>query len=252
MSRALTGQSSVVVAPLSALMQKVVPAALFESYIETISIGDTRDRDLFTEKLMTGGYQRVPLVEKEGEFSLRGNIIDLFPPLYPSPFRMELIGDEIESIRQFDPLTQRSLKEVVDFTLAPAGEVLLSGESKRRVLRNLRSRFNESGVSRARRDRLIDGIEHDLFSLANLQLLPLFYGDLAAGGMTNGLGTLLEYLPTGTAMICESPGVMERAAEETGNEADRIVRKAEDEGKIFLEKEYFLASWEELLGRASS
>ena len=246
LSRILVGQAAVVVTPLSALMERVVPVGIFEHYMENISIGDMRDRGLLADELIAGGYQRTPLVEKAGEFSLRGNIVDIFPPAYSSPFRLELIGDEIESIRQFDPATQRSLQEVVDFTLAPAGEVILSEKSKRRVLRNLRSRFNESGISQSRRSRLIEGIEQDVLSLTNLQLLPLFYEDPETDGMSNGLSTLLDYHPGNPVVICESPGVMEKAAEEAINNADRIARKAEDEGRFFLEKERFLASWDEL------
>lgn len=239
LSRLLSGRPAIVIAPLSALMQKVAPAGIFENYIETISIGDDRDRDRLTEKLSRGGYQRVPLVEQAGEFSLRGYIVDLFPPGHPSPFRMEFVGDEIESIREFDPATQRSRREIVDFVLSPAGEVILSEGSKMRALRNLRTRLNESGVSRTRRERITDALESDVLSLANPQFLPLFYGE-------NGLGTLFQYLSGNTLTICESPGVMEKAAEEAINDADRVARKAEDEGRFFLEKDLFLASWDDI------
>jgi len=239
LSRLLSGRPAIVIAPLSALMQKVAPAGIFENYIETISIGDERDRDRLTEKLSQGGYQRVPLVEQAGEFSLRGYIVDLFPPGHPSPFRMEFVGDEIESIREFDPATQRSRREIVDFVLSPAGEVILSEGSKMRALRNLRTRLNESGVSRTRRERITDALESDVLSLANPQFLPLFYGE-------NGLGTLFQYLPGNTLTICESPGVMEKAAEEAINDADRVARKAVDEGRFFLEKDLFLTSWDDI------
>lgn len=200
-------------------------------------------------KLVEGGYQRVPLVEKAGEFSLRGYIVDLFPSACPFPFRMEFAGDEIESIREFDPATQRSVREVVDLVLPPAGEVILSEESKRRALRNLRARFNESGTSHGRRDRVIDTLENDLLSLANPQFLPLFYGDLDTGDGTNGLNTLFEYLSGNTLIICESPGVMKKAAEESINDTDRVARKAEDEGRFFLEKDLFLTSWDDISRR---
>jgi len=249
LSSILSGRPVVVVAPLNALMQKVARAEIFKGHTETISIGDIRDRDRLAEKLLETGYQRVPLVEQAGEFSLRGYIVDIFPPVSPSPFRMEFAGDEIESIRPFDPATQRSLGEVVDLVLPPAMEVILSGESKRRALRNLRSRLNESGISRTRRERLIDTIENDLGSLANPQFLPLFYTDLDAGDGADGLDTLFEYLPGNTIVLWESPGVMKKAAEENINDADRIARKAEDEGRFFLERDRFLASWDDISRR---
>jgi len=236
LSSLLLGRPVVVVAPLSALMQRVAPAGIFKSHIETISIGDERDRDRLAGKLVEGGYQRVPLVEEAGDFSLRGYIVDIFPPACPSPFRMEFSGDEIESIREFDLATQRSRREVVDFVLPPAGEVILSEESKTRALRNLRTRLNESGISRARRERLIDALESDLGSLANPQLLPLFYGDLDAGDGANGLDTLFEYLPTSSLIVCESPGTMEKAAEGIINDADSFLRRCGDLQKIYMDR----------------
>jgi len=159
---------------------------------------------------------------------------------------MEFVGDEIESIREFDPATQRSRREVVDFVLSPAGEVILSEELKTRALRNLRSRLNEAGISRARRQRLIDTLESDPGSLANPQFLPLFYENLDTGEGGGGLNTLFQYLSGNTLTICESPGVMEKAAEEAINDADRVARKAEDEGRFFLEKDLFLTSWDDI------
>jgi len=251
LSRLLWGRSALIVASLSALIQRVVPRAIFESCMDTISIGDMKDRDLLAHTLTEGGYERVPLVEKEGEFSLRGYIVDIFPPAHPFPFRMEFVGDEIESIREFDPANQRSLREVVDFVLSPACELILSGERKARALRNLRVRLNELDISRTRRERLIDTIGSELLPVANPQFLPLFYGDPDSGDGALRLDTLFEYLPGDTVIISESPAVMEQSAEEALNGVDRIILKAEEEGRFFLEKDRFLTPWEEISRRAS-
>ena len=249
LSRLLSGKPAVVVAPLSALMQKVAPASVFDSYTETISIGDERDRDRLAEKLIEGGYQKVPLVEEAGEFSLRGYIVDVFPPACPYPFRMEFTGNEIESIREFDPGAQRSVREIVDFVLFPAGEVILSKEQKALASRNMRIRVNESSVSGTRGRRLVDALENDLISPANPQLLPLFFEDFCAGNKAKGMDTIFEYLAGNSLIVCESPGVMEKAAEEIINDADRFLRKAEEEGRFYLEKEYFLTSWDDISRR---
>jgi len=252
LSRLLSGKPAVVVAPLGALMQKVAPASVFDSYTETISIGDDRDRDRLAEKLIEGGYQKVPLVEEEGEFSLRGYIVDIFPPACPYPFRMEFTGNEIESIREFDPGAQRSVREIVDFVLFPAGEVILSKEQKALASRNMRIRVNESSVSRTRGRRLVDALENDLISPANPQLLPLFFEDFRADSKAKGMDTIFEYLAGNSLIVCESPGVMEKAAEEIINDADRFLRKAEEEGRFYLEKEYFLTSWDDISRRCNT
>jgi len=247
LSRLLSAKPAVVVAPLSALMQKVAPAKVFNSYAETISIGDERDRDRLSEKLIEGGYRKVPLVENPGEFSLRGYIVDIFPPACPYPFRVEFTGDEIESIRKFNPATQRSEREIVDFILSPAEEIFLSKESKTLAIRNMRIRVNESSVSRKRGKRLIDALENDLISPSNPQLLPLFFEDLHSGGEASGLDTLFEYISENSLIVCESPGVLEKAAEKIVNDTDRFLRKAESEERFYTEREYFQASWDHIV-----
>ena len=72
--RFITGRQGVVVVPLKALMQKIMPQKILEAYIETISIGDTIDRDNLVQKLSQGGYKRVTLVDEKGQFSLRGHV----------------------------------------------------------------------------------------------------------------------------------------------------------------------------------
>ncbi|HPQ43553.1 MAG TPA: transcription-repair coupling factor [Syntrophales bacterium] len=252
LSRLLSGKPFVAVAPLNALMQKVAPAEIFERYTETISIGDERDRDRLAQKLIEGGYQKVPMVEEAGEFSLRGYIIDIFPPACPYPFRMEFTGDEIESIREFDPITQRSVREIVDFVLIPAGEVILSKESKALAVRNMRVRLNESNVSNTKRRKIVDAFENDLISPANPQLLPLFFEDFSADNKEKGLATLFEYLAGNSLIVSESPGVLEKAAEEIVNDVDRFLRKAEENERFYLDSNYFLASWRDITRNYSS
>ncbi|HQB31523.1 MAG TPA: hypothetical protein PLO86_12195, partial [Syntrophales bacterium] len=112
--RLLAGGPAVVVASLEALLSRVAPRKAVEGYVETLFLGDRRDRDGLAAKLQEGGYRRVPLVEREGEFSVRGNIVDFHWTGGEKPFRIEFSGDEIESIRTFDPATQRSKEEQLE------------------------------------------------------------------------------------------------------------------------------------------
>ncbi|HOW56459.1 MAG TPA: hypothetical protein PKZ12_00540, partial [Smithellaceae bacterium] len=86
---------AVVVAPLAAVAQKVMPFSEFQNYLQIISTGDSLPREEFCRKLIAGGYKNVGLVEEKGEFSLRGSIIDVFSPAEKNPVRMELFGDEV-------------------------------------------------------------------------------------------------------------------------------------------------------------
>ena len=120
LSRLLLETPAVVIASLEAALQKVVPVGIFGEYLRTISLGDILERDAFLATLIEGGYKGVSLVEEKGEFSVRGHILDIFPLTRTRPVRMEFVGDEVESIREFDPVTQRSQQEVIDFVLSPA------------------------------------------------------------------------------------------------------------------------------------
>ena len=84
----------------------------------------TLDRQECLERLLRCGYHQVDLVEEWGDFGVRGGIIDLFPPHLPRPIRLEFMGDEIESLREFDPATQRSLRAVGQVTVVPLREFI--------------------------------------------------------------------------------------------------------------------------------
>ena len=84
----------------------------------------TIERQEFIERLLRCGYHQVDLVEEWGDFGVRGGIIDLFPPHLPRPIRLEFMGDEIESLREFDPATQRSLRAVEQVTIVPLREFI--------------------------------------------------------------------------------------------------------------------------------
>src|SRR5579883_1262883 len=101
----------VIVAPMAAIVQSVPPRADLAGRGRRVKEGDTLDVDEFARWLVDRGYKRVEAVEYPGEFARRGGIIDLFPPDLPDPVRLELFGDEVESIRVFSALTQRSLEK---------------------------------------------------------------------------------------------------------------------------------------------
>lgn len=97
--------SPMVVIPVGALLQKTIPKAILRDYAELIMGGEEMDRDLLIEKLISGGYTRTSIVEEPGDFSVRGGILDIYPPLYDAPLRIEQFGDYVESLRSFSRLT---------------------------------------------------------------------------------------------------------------------------------------------------
>ncbi|MDM3855403.1 MAG: transcription-repair coupling factor [Aphanizomenon gracile PMC649.10] len=113
-------QKTAIIATVGALQPHLPPPEAFKSFCVTLEKGMEFDLDGFGEKITLLGYERVPLVETEGQWSRRGDIVDVFPVSSELPVRLEWFGDEIEQIREFDPATQRSaLDKVEKVTLTP-------------------------------------------------------------------------------------------------------------------------------------
>jgi transcription-repair coupling factor (superfamily II helicase) len=236
--RLTVGEPAVVVIPARALMQKVIPREVLEGYGEWISIGDTRERDELTRKLTEGGYVRVTLVEGKGEFSVRGNVTDLFPPIARHPFRLEFFGDELESIRIFDEASQRSIKELAEFMLFPAREVILTPERRERAVRNIRRRSNDLELPRGTKAKLAELMATGLGASVNPLFHPLFYdavGDDDPGA--RGMDTLFDYFPSNSLLILNDPLAVAQAEEKIENDIDRFLLKAGAEERFYLNKE---------------
>ena len=116
----LPKQRTAIIATVGALQPHLPPPEAFKSFCVILEKGMEFDLDGFGEKITILGYERVPLVETEGQWSRRGDIVDVFPVSSELPVRLEWFGDEIEQIREFDPSTQRSaLDKVEKITLTP-------------------------------------------------------------------------------------------------------------------------------------
>lgn len=244
LSQLVLAKPAVIMVPVGALLQKVPPSEMVRGYIQTLSIGDSLDRDELLKKLDEGGYKRVTLVEEKGEFSVRGHVIDIFPPLEPRPLRLVFIGDEVESIKPFDPDSQRSREERVEFILTPAREFIVTPEQRKEALTNLRNRAHDIDLSRAMRDRLLEMAGGDLTPSLHPRFLPLFYGSPGSGGDAHHL---LSYVPDGSTVVLDDLLSLERAEDRARQDLDRAILRARDEGKFYLEADDYLLSRDELL-----
>ena len=117
-----------VVTTMDALMNRVPPLSSYERGIFTIDLEETVDLDEMRKKLVMLGYENVTQVEHPGEFAVRGGIVDIFPLTEEHPIRMELWGDEIDSLLYFDVATQKSIDSVEHVTVYPAMELVLTQE----------------------------------------------------------------------------------------------------------------------------
>lgn len=127
-------KKKVIVTSVDALTSLYTPKQYFLDYSITIGCGKEVDLKEISKKLLECGYERVEVVEGRGQFSFRGGILDVFPPTSAYPYRVELFGDEIESIRTFNVESQRSIDKVQSFDIFPAKEVIINDDVKRNAI----------------------------------------------------------------------------------------------------------------------
>jgi transcription-repair coupling factor (superfamily II helicase) len=127
---ALTSEKNpIVITSLEAVLFKIMPKSALIKALDYLEPGEDVERDTLLKKLETSGYLRTSLVEEMGDYSVRGGVIDVFPPMYSAPVRLEFWGDRLESIRHFDPETQRSTTHLKELSLLPASEIIMGDEN---------------------------------------------------------------------------------------------------------------------------
>ncbi len=172
----------------NAILQRVLRPDRIAKLVATMRPGEDYPTEELIARLYANGFVRVDTVADQGEFAARGDILDLFPPGHDLPLRLDFFGDELETIRRFDPADQRTVDQVEELTLLPASEALLDEDSIRRFRTHYRDRFGATAtgdplyqsVSEGRRQ---SGMEH---------WLPL---------IEDGLATLTDYLDAGDIML---------------------------------------------------
>jgi transcription-repair coupling factor (superfamily II helicase) len=224
----------IVVASARAMMQPTLPVREFRAGTHTLRVGQTLDLEATLRRWAGLGYEPVSVVEMPGHFSHRGGILDIFPPGDDAPVRIELFGPEIESIRRFDPATQRSADRLEAVTVIPTREALPrhgprivgatpeAGTSPSPMLLDWLSAPHPPEIAEelaAHREALAAGAP-----FPDLEFyLPLFYTHPA---------TPLDYLPADGLLILDEPAECRDAWAELEEAAVDLRRTAEEENLI--------------------
>jgi transcription-repair coupling factor (superfamily II helicase) len=161
----------VVVVPVQTLMQRLAPLSHIVGGAFDVKVGQRLDLDAEKRRLESAGYRNVPQVFDPGDFAVRGGLLDVYPMGADEPYRVELLDDEIESIRAFDPESQRSLDKYASVQLLPGREVPMEGEALKRAMDALRDRFDID----TRRSGLFQDLKAGLTPAGIEYYLPLFF-----------------------------------------------------------------------------
>ncbi|HDS05448.1 MAG TPA: hypothetical protein ENN95_00235, partial [Deltaproteobacteria bacterium] len=239
LARLRTNRKTIIVTHAGALSHKIMPLGEFNQNLRGVSLKDTLDRDELTVHLDAMGYKRVSLVEEAGEFSVRGNIIDIFPPLEKNPLRVELSADEIESIRAFDNVSQRSLHALESFTISPASQIILKSEKRTLAVQNIKRRADELSLPRGMRGNLAEALKNASADIINPVFLPLFYDEISADGKfsQNTLSSIFDYLPLGTLLILDGSFSVRQAFQEAQMNIEQMLFKTRGEDKFYLDSQ---------------
>jgi transcription-repair coupling factor (superfamily II helicase) len=189
-------KSPIVVSSVTALLQKTFTPEALRSRMRTLARGERMDPLDLVEWLEEQGYEPEAQVTQKGELALRGGILDVFPMTSPWPVRLEFFGDELESLRYFDPQTQMSREEITAATLPPAGEL--------GVLKSA----SERGPAEAR-----TASARDLPETSDNSSLP-GSSTVKRPEVRAPLGTLLDFLPANTIFVLCEPEMLALRAEE--------------------------------------
>lgn len=158
LSRLNNGEDLLVISSISALLDKMPIPSVFEDYTQEIIRAGRLDLDKAISTFISGGYERVHMVEGIGQFSIRGGILDFFPPDALNPYRVELFDDEVDSIRTFDMSTQRSIDNIECVKVPPVKEIIITDLFKKEIINNL-SKDLKKTVSKASNKQAISTME---------------------------------------------------------------------------------------------
>jgi transcription-repair coupling factor (superfamily II helicase) len=196
----LRTEPSVVVAPVLALLKRVPGPEALEAITETLQVGQDVDRDALLLRLVERGYLATDLCGEPGSFAVRGGILDIWAPSYPTPFRVEFWGDEVDSIRSFDPWTQRSIESLLQAVVLPAREEVLTEA----VIEGLPAALKRLADERGLPPKARIAVQRELADHRVLQELELFLPLIEPR-----LGTVFDHLGPGGAVIWDGPGAIE-------------------------------------------
>ncbi|HXP92222.1 MAG TPA: transcription-repair coupling factor [Candidatus Binatia bacterium] len=212
--------TQIVVAPVAAVRQYLVPRAIFEAATFTLERGQEPGFDALQARLFRLGYHRSDVVAAAGEYAVRGGIVDVFPATAPAPVRLEFFGDALESMRSFELQSQRSTDDLDAVTIAPWSEIGRDETLRRRISERAQG---EPNVLRAMRDYLESGAE------IPEAWLPLAYDEPA---------TIFDYLDQRALVVLEEPSMLatvDRSLDEERTREEHVLLAGVESGELEVE-----------------
>jgi len=236
LNRLKRGEKLFLIAPIEALMQTVIPKHNLQKNVFSIKPNDELERELLEASLSDNGFLRSSLVENRCEFSIRGDIVDFFHPGANNPIRIELFGDTVESIREFDIYTQISMNKLEAIDILPVRELCLSKAERESGVSKIFRRSEELCLEESQTNGLQEKIKNLGFFPGMEFLAPFFF---------NSRETVFDYLPENTLVVMDEPDTLV----EKGQQFEKLIQSefnnCIENGRITSSpKEFYLTSTE--------
>lgn len=237
LSRIQQVSDAIIITSANTLMHRLCPPEFLNQYALMLKKGQKLDLEAFRNQLQQSGYHCVNKVLEHGEFALRGSIIDVYPMGSTRPFRIELFDDEIDSLREFDTETQRTIEKIPYINVLPAREFPLNEQSQTLFRRKFRELFpgNPSQCP------IYEAISHGQFPAGIEYYLPLFFEKTV---------TFFDYLPQ-DAKVCLIENIQDNAEQFWQELTGRYEQRRYDISRPILEPTACFLKPTELLTKAN-
>ena len=222
LSAIVSGKASVLICSVEAAMQLTIPASKLSEHTFTLSQGDEISVDELSQRLIDCGYSRCDQVEGAAQFSVRGSIVDIFSVSDKQPFRLELWGDEIDSLCYFDTQTQRRTQSLDSITIAPAAEIICKSDELIDKIHALHSK-----VRGRLSDKIRSLLERDIDALSSgltLNNMDKYYNSV----YSDRTGVLDYFDSDDICIICEYSNCLEKSK--------ALTTQLREDTKILLEE----------------
>jgi transcription-repair coupling factor (superfamily II helicase) len=206
----------ILIASCEALFRKIPPLKILNDHTELLIAGEEIEQNNLITSLVNSGYEEVSLVQSEGEFTVKGGIVDIYPPLFDSgnntfidaPVRLDFFGDTIESIRHFDPITQRSISEIEEAVILPVKDTLFPNMSENGsyLLEQFDKSASHADWAKSEQSKIKEKLSQGISFPGIEFLLPLFYDSLSCP---------VDVLPDNTSVFLFEPSEIKQTAQLT-------------------------------------
>lgn len=236
MEKLLAGKNPVIVAPLQALTNKMMPPGIVKKFTIRISVGQKIKLDDMTSKLSLMGYERVDIVEGPGQYAVRGGIVDVYPMTVENPYRVEFFDDEVDSIREFSVEDQRSIEKLQEVFISPAREVVFDRETARNAAISIARELEKRKKVFEQVSSLVEGKKLEEKINEHIEKLQsgMFFesAQLYISHLYPNLSSIVDYFSHPPIVIMVEPGKIVESAKTSTFEIEETYKGLLEKGEI--------------------